>query len=129
MSTIGIKFTYNGNFATFMRLVGRSSDDRSWGLSHELSSGKNSDTLIKGIYPSGEGVIQMEWEGDTQDIAEAMSNLWQHLLYKQEDEALCMEICDRSYTHWWCDLESIGCEDPESASTEEMLLLIKQRDK
>jgi len=124
MTTVNIKFNYKGNFATFMRLVGRRWDDRSWGLSYELKSGRNSDTLIRGIYPSDEGVVQMEWDGDAQDIAEAMSNLWQHLLYEQEDEALLLEICGRSYTHWWCDLEGVGCEDPEEATEVDMLKLI-----
>ena len=75
MTTVNIKFIYAGDFATFIRLVGRSSDDRSWGLSHELSSGKHSDELIKGIQRNGDGLIQMEWEGETKDIAEAMINL------------------------------------------------------
>ena len=123
MGSTSIKFNYAGDFASFMLLVGRRWDDRSWGLSHELASGKNSDTLIKGITPCGSGV-QMEWEGDAQDIAEAMSNLWQHLLHEEQDEALTMEISNRSFKHWWCDLEDIGCEDPEAASEADMLKLI-----
>ena len=105
-----------------MQLIG--GHERSLGLSHELASGKNSDTLIKSITPCSDAGVQMVWEGNAQDIAEAMSNLWQHLLCQLEDEALTMEIGNRSFKHWWCDLEGIGCEDPTEATEEDMLKLI-----
>ena len=80
MTTTNIKFNFLGNFADFMQLIG--GHERSLGLSHELASGKNSDTLIKSITPCSDAGVQMVWEGNAQDIAEAMSNLWQHLLLK-----------------------------------------------
>ena len=122
MTTTNIKFNFLGNFADFMQLIG--GHERSLGLSHELASGKNSDTLIQSITPCSDAGVQMVWEGNAQDIAEAMSNLWQHLLHEEQDEALTMEISKRTFKHWWCDLEDIGCEDPEAASEADMLKLI-----